>query len=43
MGEKYSAKKKKKKRDDSLPSVCDWINKQTIEEPLQIKKPQLLG
>lgn len=41
--ERNTALKKKKKRDDSLPSVCDWINKQTIEEPLQIKKPQLLG
>jgi len=29
---------KKREKDNSLPSVCNWINKQTIEEPSQIRK-----
>lgn len=31
MGEKYSTKKKKK--ENALPSVCDWINKQLLKNP----------
>lgn len=38
VGWERNAARKKNQKDDSLPSACDRINKQTIEEPSEIKK-----